>query len=415
MRYFTLLLVATLATLASCGNDKKEDDKETAKPIAQKQKEVKEFGFVLDDYVVVRDTIRGGDTFGGLLQKEGYDAGDVYNITQAIKDSFNLRNIRIGKPYTLLKNKNNPDSLEVFVYQPDRLSYYVIDLRDSIAKAYKQKRPITIRRRTIAANIEGSLAQTVHEAGASPALTQSLSEIFAWSIDFFRIQKDDSFAVTINERYISDSIYAGIESIEAAVFETRGVKKYAFPFKQDERATRPSFYDEEGNALKSMFLKAPLKFSRITSRYSPRRFHPVQKRWKAHKGTDYAAPKGTPIMTTASGTVIAAGYTSGNGNYVKVRHNRTYTTQYLHMSKIKVRKGQYVSQGDVIGLVGSTGLATGPHVCYRFWVNGKQVDPLRQKMPTSKPMEEKYKPKYMEYMKPLKKELDSISKITINK
>ena len=415
MRYFTLLLVATLATLASCGNDKKEDDKETAKPIAQKQKEVKEFGFVLDDYVVVRDTIRGGDTFGGLLQKEGYDAGDVYNITQAIKDSFNLRNIRIGKPYTLFKNKNNPDSLEVFVYQPDRLSYYVIDLRDSIAKAYKQKRPITIRRRTIAANIEGSLAQTVHEAGASPALTQSLSEIFAWSIDFFRIQKDDSFAVTINERYISDSIYAGIESIEAAVFETRGVKKYAFPFKQDERATRPSFYDEEGNALKSMFLKAPLKFSRITSRYSPRRFHPVQKRWKAHKGTDYAAPKGTPIMTTASGTVIAAGYTSGNGNYVKVRHNRTYTTQYLHMSKIKVRKGQYVSQGDVIGLVGSTGLATGPHVCYRFWVNGKQVDPLRQKMPTSKPMEEKYKPKYMEYMKPLKKELDSISKITINK
>lgn len=415
MRYFTLLLVATLATLASCGNDKKEDDKETAKPIAQKQKEVKEFGFVLDDYVVVRDTIKGGDTFGGLLQKEGYDAGDVYNITQAIKDSFNLRNIRIGKPYTLLKNKDNPDSLEVFVYQPDRLSYYVIDLRDSIAKAYKQKRPITIRRRTIAANIEGSLAQTVQEAGASPALTQSLSEIFAWSIDFFRIQKDDSFAVTINERYISDSIYAGIQSIEAAVFETKGVKKYAFPFKQDEKATRPSFYDEQGNALKSMFLKAPLKFSRITSRYSPRRFHPVQKRWKAHKGTDYAAPKGTPIMTTASGTVIAAGYTSGNGNYVKVRHNGTYTTQYLHMSKIKVRKGQYVSQGDVIGLVGSTGLATGPHVCYRFWVNGKQVDPLRQKMPTSKPMEKKYKPKYMEYMKPLKKELDSISKITINK
>ncbi|GGB84312.1 peptidase M23 [Flavobacterium suaedae] len=415
MRYFTLLLVATLATLASCGNDKNNDEKETAKPIAQKQKVVKEFGFVLDDYVVVRDTIKGGDTFGGLLQKEGYNAGDVYNITQAIKDSFNLRNIRIGKPYTLLKNKDNPDSLEVFVYQPDRLSYYVIDLRDSIAKAYKQKLPITIRRRTIAANIEGSLAQTVQEAGASPALTHTLSEIYAWSVDFFKIQKDDSFAVTINERYISDSIYAGIESIEAAVFETRGVKKYAFPFKQDEKATRPSFYDEEGNALKSMFLKAPLKFSRITSRYSPRRFHPVQKRWKAHKGTDYAAPKGTPIMTTASGTVIAAGYTAGNGNYVKVRHNGTYTTQYLHMSKIKVRKGQYVSQGDVIGLVGSTGLATGPHVCYRFWVNGKQVDPLRQKMPTSKPMEEKYKPKYMEYMKPLKKELDSISKIKINK
>ncbi len=251
--------------------------------------------------------------------------------------------------------------------------------------------------------------------GASPALTQELSEIYAWSIDFFKLQKGDRFAVTINERFISDTIYAGLESIEAAYFETKGDKRYAFPFKQEPTAKRADYYDEEGKVLKSMFLKAPLKFSRISSRFSPRRFHPVQKRWKAHNGTDYAAPTGTPIMTTASGTVIAAGYTSGNGNYVKVRHNGTYTTQYLHMSKIKVRKGQHVNQGDIIGLVGSTGLATGPHVCYRFWKNGVQVDALKQKLPTSQPMADKYKPKFIEHMTPLKKELDSISNITFKK
>ncbi|QYJ68888.1 peptidoglycan DD-metalloendopeptidase family protein [Flavobacterium litorale] len=410
LKYLTALLL--VLTLVACGDDKKEDKKQ---PVAKKETVKKEFGFVLNNYHVVHDTIKNGDTFGGLLQKQGYSASDVYNVTEAIRDSFNLRNIRIGKPYTLLKNKKNPDSLEVFVYEADRLNYYVIDLRDSIAKAYKRSRPLTIKRRTIAAAIEGSLSKTVQNLGASAALTQELSEIYAWSIDFFKIQKGDKFAVTINERYISDTIYAGLESIEAAYFETRGNKKYAFPFKQDPEKNLTDYYDEEAKVLRSMFLKAPLKYSRISSRFSPRRFHPVQKRWKAHKGTDYAAPRGTPIMATASGKVIAAGYTSGNGNYVKIKHNSTYTTQYLHMSKIKVRRGQYVNQGDVIGLVGSTGLATGPHVCYRFWKNGVQVDALKQKLPSSKPMAKKYKPAFMQHMKPLKKELDSISNITFKK
>ncbi|KAF2518298.1 peptidoglycan DD-metalloendopeptidase family protein [Flavobacterium salilacus subsp. salilacus] len=410
MRYLTIIIL--LFTLIACNNEEKQDKQQ---PIAKKKTVKKEFGFVLDDFTVVNDTIQSGDTFGGLLQKQGYSVTDVHNITQAIRDSFNLRDIRIGKPYTLLKNKQKPDSLEVFIYQADRLSYYVVDLRDSIAKAYKKTRPLTIKRRVIAAEIEGSLSATVQKLGSSPALTHELSEIYAWSIDFFKLQKGDKFAVTINERFISDTIYGGLESIEAAYFETKGDKKYAFPFKQEPTAKRADYYDEEGKVLKSMFLKAPLKFSRISSRFSPKRFHPVQKRWKAHNGTDYAAPTGTPIMTTASGTVIAAGYTSGNGNYVKVRHNSTYTTQYLHMSKIKVRRGQHVNQGDVIGLVGSTGLATGPHVCYRFWKNGVQVDALKQKLPTSQPMADKYKPKFIEHMTPLKKELDSISNITFNK
>jgi murein DD-endopeptidase MepM/ murein hydrolase activator NlpD len=407
LKYFTAILL--ILTLIACNKEEKEKIK---KPVVAKEKIVKEFGFVLNDFKVEHDTIKSGDTFGGLLQEQGYDVAQVHNITEAIRDSFNLRDIRIGKPFTLLKNKKKPNNLQIFVYQADRLSYYVVDLRDSIAKAYKRTRPLSIKRRVIAATIDGSLAETINKAGAGPALTHELSEIYAWSIDFFKLQKGDKFAVTVNERFISDTVYAGVENIEAAVFETKGEKKYAFPFKQNPDAKRADYYDDEGKVLKSMFLKAPLKFSRITSRFSPKRFHPVQKRWKAHNGTDYAAPTGTPIMTTASGTVIEAGYSSGNGNYVKVRHNGTYTTQYLHMSKIKVRRGQRVQQGDVIGLVGSTGLATGPHVCYRFWKNGVQVDALRQRLPSSQPMEAKYKPQFIAQMEPLKKELDSIYNIT---
>ncbi|WP_165764655.1 peptidoglycan DD-metalloendopeptidase family protein [Flavobacterium cyanobacteriorum] len=409
LRY--LISILLLLTLFAC----KEEDNAKSNPTIKKEPIIKEFGFTLNNFKVVRDTIASGDTFGNILEDEGYDAAQVHKVTEAIKDSFDLRDIRIGKPFTLLKDKKAPNKLQVFVYQPDNLSYYVVDLRDTIAKAYKTVKPVTIKRRVIAAEIDGSLFETLDKAGATPALAQELSEIYAWTIDFFKIQKGDKFAVTVNERYISGSIYAGIENIEASFFEYKGKKIYAFPFKQDENAKKADYYDEEGKVLKNMFLKAPLKFIHISSRFSARRFHPVQMRWKAHNGTDYAAPHGTPIMTTANGVVERTGYTSGNGNFVKVRHNSTYATQYLHMSKILVRQGQRVSQGDIIGRVGSTGLATGPHVCYRFWKNGVQVDALRQKLPNSEPMAKKHKPRFMAYMTPLKKELDSISNIKFKK
>lgn len=409
MRY--LVFILSLFTLIACDN--KQEKKKPEAATVQKPKITKEFGIVTNDFQVVHDTIKSGDTFGGLLGKEGFDAASIHNITEQIKDTFDLRDIRIGKPYTMFKDKKAPNGLKMFIYEPDKLSYYIVDLRDSIARVSKTVKPITVKRRVIAAEIEGSLAETLNKAGAGPALAQELSEVYAWSIDFFKIQKGDKFAVAINEKYISDTIYAGVESIDASFFEYKGKKIYAFPFKP-EAGAKAQYYDEEGKVLKSMFLKAPLKFSHITSKFSPRRFHPVQMTWKAHNGTDYAAPTGTPIMTTATGTVIQAGYTSGNGNYVKVKHNGTYTTQYLHMSRILVRQGQHVSQGQTIGLVGSTGLATGPHVCYRFWKNGVQVDALRQKLPNSLPMEAKYKPAFMQQMEPLKKELDDIAQKKFN-
>ena len=409
MRY--LVFILSFFTLVAC-NDGQEEKKPKAAAV-QKPKVTKEFGIVTNDFKVEHDTIKSGDTFGGLLGKEGFDVATIHKITEQIKDTFDLRDIRIGRPYTMFKDKKAPNGLKMFIYEPDKLSYYVVDLRDSIAKVNKTVKPITVKRRVIAAEIEGSLAETLNKAGAGPALAQELSEVYAWSIDFFKIQKGDKFAVAINEKFISDSIYAGVENIEASFFEYKGKKIYAFPFKQ-ETSAKVQYYDEEGKVLKSMFLKAPLKFSHITSRFSPKRFHPVQMRWKAHNGTDYAAPTGTPIMTTATGTVVQAGYTSGNGNYVKVKHNSSYTTQYLHMSRILVRQGQHVTQGQTIGLVGSTGLATGPHVCYRFWKNGVQVDALRQKLPNSLPMDNKYKPEFLKHIAPLKKELDSIEKIKFN-
>ncbi|HRA73403.1 MAG TPA: M23 family metallopeptidase, partial [Flavobacterium sp.] len=204
--------------------------------------------------------------------------------------------------------------------------------------------------------------------------------------------------------------YDGVDSLKASFFEYKGKMIYAFPYDQNEGG-KIDYYDEEGKALKNFFLKSPLKYANITSRFSRSRFHPVQMMWKAHKGTDYAAPTGTPIMTTASGIVEQTGYTAGNGNFVKVKHDRTYSTQYLHMSRILVRRGQRVTQGTIIGRVGSTGLATGPHVCYRFWKNGVQVDALRLKLPNSQPMESKNLPLFKQQIEPLKWELDSVANL----
>ncbi|MBP6073436.1 MAG: peptidoglycan DD-metalloendopeptidase family protein [Flavobacterium sp.] len=404
MRYLTIL-VFFCSLFTACTT--KEDNKKAK--IVKKEPIIKEYGFTFNDYKVIRDTIRSGDTFGALLDKFPLrDSLTVHQVTEKVKDSFNVRRIKVGKPYLLFLDKKKPNTLKALVYIEDRIQYTVIDFRDSLVVANKQK-PTKIKRRVVAAEINGSLSETLSNAGVSPALAPKLAGIYAYTIDFFKIQKGDKFAVTINEKFMEDSIYIGVESIEASYFEHKGKKIFAFPYKLNENQKKEDYYDENGKGLKSMFLKAPLDYFRISSRFSGRRFHPVQMRFKAHNGTDYAAPHGTPIKTTASGVVEKTGYTAGNGNFVKVRHSGTYSTQYLHMSRIMVRNGQSVSQGQTIGKVGSTGLATGPHVCYRFWKNGVQVDPLRLKLPNTEPMGGSEKQKYLQYIAPLKKELDNIT------
>ncbi len=402
------LILFLLFIINSCKKD------EQIPEVIQEIKEVPikiEYGFNMNDFHIVHDTIRRGDNLGIILGKQNIGNYKVHDITEKIKDSINLRDLRIGKPYILLQSKDTSQKLKAFIYLKDIANYAVIDLRDSIV-GYQRQKPITYKQRTIASEINSSLSETLQNEGVSAGMAQNLANIYAYSVDFFKLQKGDKFAVTFTEKYISDTIFAGVESMQASFFEHKGKKIYAFPFKNDPNSNRVDFYDEEGKVLKNMFLKAPLKFGyRISSRFSKSRFHPVQKRYKAHGGTDYAAAHGTPIITTASGVVETTGFTAGNGNYVKVKHNSTYTTQYLHMSKILVKKGQRVSQGDVIGKVGSTGLATGPHVCYRFWKNGVQVDPLTHKMPNSEPMDARLKPRFLQEMAPQKKSLDSIAAI----
>lgn len=402
-----IVFFIVVTALISCNRNEAPIEKAVVKPQIKKN----DFGFVLSDFNVVNDTVHSGDTFGSILEKQNIGHKSVYDIVAQIKDTFNVHSIRIKKPYTLLRSKNRISELAVFIYQPDALHYYVIDLRDSIAKASLKTKPLTLKSRTIGGVLKGSLSETLESAKVEGALATRISKIFAWSIDFFKVKKGDRFGLTFTERYINDTIYDGVDSLQAAFFEYKGKIIYAFPFEQNQGSGKFEYYDEDGKTLKNFFLKTPIKFSHITSHFSSNRFHPVQQIWKAHKGTDYAAPTGTPISTTAAGVVEQTGYTAGNGNFVKVKHNSTYSTQYLHMSRILVRRGQHVNQGQTIGLVGSTGLATGPHVCYRFWKNGVQVDALRLKLPNGEPMNSKNKERFLKQIEPLKFELDSVSNL----
>lgn len=403
MRKITLILLV-LATFYSCKQQEEEfviEENEPSKPIV-------DFGFKFDDFNVHYDTIQSKDTFERILKKQNLNGKKPADIIRVVKDSFST-NVRFKRPYVALRSKDKYNKLQYLIYQPNRLEYYLVDLTDSIV-GFKKSRPLTFKVRTVAGELTGPLTKTLRSLNIDPTLSGRLTKVFAWSIDFFKSRKGDKFALSFTERYINDTIYDGVDSLRAAFFEYKGEKIYAFPFAQD-KSNKIDYYDENGKALKNFFLKAPLKFVNITSRFSKNRFHPVQLRWKAHNGTDYAAPTGTPIMTTAAGIVEQAGYTAGNGNFVKVKHDKTYSTQYLHMSKILVKRGQRVKQGQAIGKVGSTGLASGPHVCYRFWKNGVQVDALRMKLPNSQPMESRNLPMFKKQMEPLKRELDSITKV----
>ena len=402
-----LTIIIVLFSLVSCKKSEVTFEDEIVKPASKKV----EFGFKYSDFNVIQDPIKMGDTFSTIIEKQNIGNREVFDIVKKVKDSFDVRTIRINKHYTLLRSKNKTNKLQVFIYQPDALNYYVVDFRDTAIVTYKKTYPLTFKRRTIGGLLKGSLSETLENAKVEGSLASKISKIYAWSIDFFKLKKGDRFGITFKERFINDTVYDGVEGLEAAFFEYKGKIIYAFPYAQNPSSGKIEYYDEEGKTLKNFFLKTPIKFSRISSRFSTNRFHPVQHRWKAHKGTDYAASYGTPIATTAAGTVEQTGFTAGNGNFVKVKHNGTYSTQYLHMSRILVRRGQHVNQGQVIGRVGSTGLATGPHVCYRFWKNGVQVDALRLKLPNGEPMNGRDKSRFLKTIAPLKWELDSVSNL----
>lgn len=345
-----------------------------------------------EDYKVHRGELENGQTLGAVLYLNHIDHARIDQIVKASKGIFDFRKAKAGKKFTVLCSKDSIEKAQYFIYEMSNVDYVVFDIRDTIDVFLGQK-PVEVKLRQASGKIESSLWNALINNDMSPALVMELSSIYAWTIDFFRIQKGDNFKIVYEEKFVEGE-FIGIGRVYAALFNHANEDFYAFYFEEEENFG--DYFDDEGGALRKAFLRAPLNYSRISSSFSKRRKHPVTGRIKAHLGTDYAAPTGTPILSTANGTITEARYKRNNGNYVKVRHNSTYSTQYLHMSKIKsgIRPGVYVKQGDVIGFVGSTGLATGPHVCYRFWKNGRQVDPYKQKLPPSKPVKEENREEY---------------------
>ena len=377
-----------------------------------KEKPNVEFGFNLNDFNIERDTIKFGDSFGEILASRKVSYTKIYKIAEKIKDSFDVRWLTVGKAFTILYSKDSLNTPKYFIYQPNLLNYVVVDFanHDSII-AYNKTKPFKIVNRQTSGVISNSLSETMDQNGLPWELINKLSDIYAWTIDFTRIKKGDKFKIVYNERYIEDSILVGIKSIDAAYFEHEDQNLYAFNFLVDSSKNATEFFDENGKSLQRTFLKSPLRFSNISSRYNlKRRIAYYGNKVRPHRGTDFAAPTGTPIMATASGKVVKSSYTRGNGYYVKIKHNNTYSTQYLHMQKRgRVKQGSYVKQGDIIGKIGMTGNTSGPHVCYRFWKNGKQVDPFKQKLPPGKPIPKNLNFKFTEYLNPLKTRLDNIN------
>lgn len=405
MKKLTFLL-PLLSLFLACSTDVKDDTEIEAEPDPEI---VEEYGYVLNDFNVVRDTVQPGDTFGGILDAYGVTQDKIFAVATRFKDSFDVRKMVVGKPYVLLNSKDSTNRTQVFIYEKNKVDYAVVDFRDSIS-AFNDKKPVNYVEKSASGVINSSLYQTMVDNDLSPFMSERLADIYAWTINFFAIQPGDRFRVVYTEKYINDTIPAGLDKIKAAYFEHKGKPLYAFQFVGDTINQIPDFYDEKAENLRRAFLKAPVKFSRISSRYNlKRRIKYYGYKLRPHKGTDFAASIGTPILATADGTVTKSERRGGNGNYVKIKHNSTYETQYLHMKSRNVKVGDFVRQGDVIGWVGMTGNTGGPHVCYRFWKNGRQVDPFKEDLPTSEPLAEQMQPKFFEFIAPLKEKLDCIS------
>jgi len=396
-RILTLLIIAIFF---SCSSEK---NKELIKdPIIYK------YGYDQSKYTFEERRIKRGDTFGDILEEQGIDYPEIYKALEKTKNDVSFRKLQLGKPYTLIFTNDSIRKLKAFVYHPTIEGYSFIQLRDSIYGKTLSK-PRSYRDLSASGTIDNSLYLTLEEQDKDPLLTYYLSDIYAWTIDFFRLNKGDKFKVIYTQAFIDDTIPVAITKVKAAYFVHRGIERYAFEYETDSIKGIVEYLDQNAKNLRRAFLQSPIKFGRISSRYNLRRRIALYgNRVRPHRGTDFAAPIGTPILSTANGTVTDVSYTRANGRYVKVKHNNTYTTQYLHMQRASVKVGQFVEQGDVIGYVGMTGNTTGPHVCYRFWKNGLEVDPFKQKLPEAKPINESLKKKYFSDIVSIKSRLDSI-------
>jgi len=357
----------------------------------------------VDSFSMISGFIKKNQPLSVLLQEFGIDHRQIYELSQKSQGIFDLKKIRYGNTFKIYQEKDSLKTSRYFVYEHNVLDYLAVHFDDSISLWMGQK-PVDTIQSAFSGSIETSLWNLMNDKNANPMLAVTLSEIYAWSIDFFGLQKGDSISLLYDE-YFVDSISAGIGAVHGAYFRHMNSDFWAIPFIQD---SIPDFYDEDGKSLRKAFLKAPLRFSRISSRFSYSRMHPILKIRRPHLGVDYAAPTGTPVLAIGDGVVIKKGYSGGAGHMVKIKHNSVYTTAYLHLSKYGkgIHNGAYVKQGDIIGYVGSTGLSTGPHLDFRFYKNGSAIDPLKVEAPPVDPVREENMERFKEVRE------DVMSKVT---
>lgn len=347
------------------------------------EKPIMLYGMMINNQHVIEDVVRRNKRFADLLEGYYVPPRIMQQLHLVPRDVFDFRRIAFNNKYVLITSRDSLQSVRALVYESNATDFFIFHFNDSL-RVEAGHHLVEIRDKEVAGVIGSSLAETITALGLRPELTNRLVDILAWQIDFQRLQKGDRFKFVYEEQLV-DSRPIGIGKIQGIYFEHFNNPYYAIPFDQGNGL---DYFDPQGNSLRKALLKYPIEFTRISSRYSLRRFHPVAGVFRAHRGTDFAAPMGTPIRSVGEGIILEARYDGNNGNFVKIRHNGMYATQYLHMSKIALglRPGKKVVQGETIGFVGSTGLSTGPHLCYRFWKNGTQVDALRVELPPSQPI-----------------------------
>lgn len=366
-----------------------------------------QYGVCMDSLDINEYQIRSGDNPAAILDALGFSAREAERITRVSATVLDPTKLRAGMCYYTFTTQDSVAAIRYMAFAKSLTDYAVIDLSGDSVRAYEFNKPVSIKRHYAEGTITSSLWNVMKEKGADPLLALKLSDVFAWQIDFFDVKEGDSFRVMYDVAYIDDTTALSIASIGGAVLTHQGKAFTAIPFTQDSVF---EYFDLEGNSLRKAFLKAPLDFFRITSRFSNARFHPILKRYRAHHGVDYAAPVGTPVKSIGAGTVVAKGYMGGGGNTLKVKHNSVYTTSYMHLSRYAkgIQVGSRVEQGQVIGYVGSTGLSTGPHLDFRVYKNGQAINPLQMEAPPSLPVKPELRDSFQVVKQKVLAELDSL-------
>ena len=386
MRRFIFFTLATLALFAvSC--NKQANQEEQQAEVEEPQHTIL-YGIIADNYRTEQGEIGQGETLGKILARYGVSATTVDKLDKAAKDIFPLRQIRAGRPFTafIAADSTGNRALDYFVYEKDVIEYVVFGFKGDSISITKGEKDVTIKRQRRSAVIESSLWGAIMRDSLPYSLAAELEDIYQWTVDFFGIQKGDHFTVIYDEKLI-DTTHVGIGRIWGAKFNHAGKDVYAIPFRQNDKI---QYWEFNGASLRKQLLKAPLKFSRISSRFSRSRLHPVHRVYRPHLGVDYAAPTGTPVHAVADGVVTFKGWGGGGGNTLKIKHAGNLVTGYLHLSKFAkgISQGTRVSQGQVIGYVGSTGTSTGPHLDYRIWKNGTNIDPLKVPQEPAEPIKQ---------------------------